>query len=159
MGINQSYELDWNTINEFKNRINQKTFDPIMVGRIQKLLIELCNRVDCTEVLINIINGFVDFEYKGIAANRLELCSTKIHDTTEMIDIIFRFLKEILYTNNRLIGISQESIITLNQISHMTDDILYEYLIRSITIFRYANSESGNNTFMYHLLFTYSYYQ
>jgi len=156
MGTNQSYELDWNTINEFKNRINQKSFDPIMVGRIQKLLIELCNRVDCTEILINIINT-TDFKYNSITANRLELRSTKTHDNKEMIDIIFKFLKEILYTNNRLIGISQESVITLNQISHMTDDILYEYLIRSITIFRYASSESGNN--IYHLLFTYSYYQ
>ena len=157
MGTNQSYELDWNTINEFKNRINQKNFDPIMVGRIQKLLIELCNRVDCTKILIKIINSSMKFKYNGIAANRLELCSTKIHDTTEMIDIIFRFLKEILYTNNRLIGISQESVITLNQISHMTDDILYEYLIRSITIFRYPSTELGND--IYHLLFTYSYYQ
>jgi hypothetical protein len=158
MGTNQSYELDWNTINEFKNRINQKSFDPIMVGRIQKLLIELCNRVDCAEILINIINNTTDFKYNGIAANRLELSSTKLpYDTKEMIDIIFRFLKEILYTNNRLIGISQESVITLNQISHMTDDILYEYLIRSITIFRYPSTELGNN--IYHLLFTYSYYQ
>ena len=86
------------------------------------------------------------------------MSSSKIRNNEEMIDIIFRFIKEILYSNIRFPGISQEAVITLNQITYMSDDILYEYLYRSITIFKYMNSDLGKNNYIYHLLFTYSYY-
>jgi hypothetical protein len=158
MGNNQSYTIDWDTINEFKNRINQNTFDPFMVGRMQKLLIELCNRVDCVEILTNNIHKNGKFNFYSSKFNRIELTSNKSYENLDVIDIIFNFIKDILFSNARYPGLSQDSIATLSQIAYMTDEILYEYIRRSITVFRYNTTELSDYVFIYHVLFTYSYY-
>lgn len=156
----QSYPIDWNTINEFKRQINTSDYyDPFMVGRVQKLLIEICNRTDCIDILVSKIQASGILNYNGIDRNNLMLFGLQTPNAdinNVIIDIILQFLKDILNSNRRFPGITQDSIATLNQISLMNDQILFEYIKRAITIFKYFNT---NNEYVYHILLNYSYYQ
>ena len=86
--MSQSCKLDWNAINGFKNLINKDNhYDPYMVGRIQKFLLEICNRDECRSIFSTIF--FNAANSNGLPIQSCNFSGTYFEIKSDIQNILF----------------------------------------------------------------------